>query len=163
VVRIIIIIVAVLALSVGGIFGLATFAPGLLPNALLDILGVEAPEEEESKPVSVRPNPLDTALVDLEPMQIPLFRDNKVDRSLFMHILIEVRRGSDEKLINDNLIRIVDSFLSYVHALNALNIQPGVNDRAFLKERLLVKAEEIVGPGIIIDLLFVNIFERPFN
>ena len=161
-VRIIIIVVAILALSVGGIFGLATFAPGMLPNALLDILGVEAPEEE-SEPVSVRPNPLDTALVDLEPMQIPLFRDNKVERSLFMHILIEVRRGSDEKLINDNLIRIVDSFLSYVHALNALNIQPGVNDRAFLKQRLLVKAEEIVGPGVIIDLLFVNIFERPFN
>ena len=36
-----------------------------------------------------------------------------------------------------------------------------MNDRAFLKERLLVKAEEIIGPDIIIDLLFVNIFERP--
>ena len=96
-------------------------------------------------------------------MEIPLFRDNKVDRKLFMHILIEVRRGKDEKIINDNLVRIIDSFLTYVHALNALNIKPGVNDRAFLKERLLVKAEEIIGPDIIIDLLFVNIFERPFN
>ena len=50
-----------------------------------------------------------------------------------------------------------------MHALNALDIKPGVNDRAFLKQRLLVKAAEIVGPDIIVDLLFVNIFERPFN
>ena len=111
----------------------------------------------------VRPGPLETILIDLEPMEIPLFRDNKVDRKLFMHILIEVRRGNDEKIINENVVRIIDSFLTYVHALNALNIKPGVNDRAFLKERLLVKAEEIIGPDIIIDLLFVNIFERPFN
>ena len=80
-----------------------------------------------------------------------------------MHIMIEVRRGADADLVNKELIRIIDSFLTYVHALNALDITPGVNDRAFLKERLLVKASEIVGPGIIVDLLFVNIFERPFN
>ena len=103
------------------------------------------------------------AQIDLEPMEIPLFRDNKVDRKLFMHILIEVRKGQDENIVNDNLIRIIDSFLTYVHALNALNIKPGVGDRAFLKQRLLVKAEEIVGHDVITDLLFVNIFERPFN
>ena len=28
---------------------------------------------------------------------------------------------------------------------------------------IVSKAEEIIGPDIIIDLLFVNIFERPFN
>ena len=103
------------------------------------------------------------AQIDLEPMEIPLFRDNKVDRKLFMHILIEVRKGQDENIVNDNLIRIIDSFLTYVHALNALNIKPGVGDRAFLKQRLLVKAKEIVGHNVITDLLFVNIFERPFN
>ena len=162
-VRIVIIVVAALALLVGGVFGVATFAPSLLPNAVLGVLGIEVPVEEEKETAPGRPNPLDTALIDLEPMQIPLFRDNKVERSLFMHILLEVRRGSDEKLVETNLVRLIDSFLSYVHALNALNIKPGVNDRAFLKQRLLAKAEEIVGPNVIIDLLFVNIFERPFN
>ena len=161
-IRILIIVVVAIALLIGGVFGVATFAPNLLPNMVLELLGIEPPKEKTiAQPV--RPGPLETILIDLEPMEIPLFRDNKVDRKLFMHILIEVRRGKDEKIINDNLVRIIDSFLTYVHALNALNIKPGVSDRAFLKERLLVKAEEIIGPGIIIDLLFVNIFERPFN
>ena len=80
--------------------------------------------------------------------------------------LFEVKlkpRTNRQKLVNKNLLRIIYAFLSYVHALNALDIKPGVNDRAFLKQRLLVKAAEIVGPDIIVDLLFVNIFERPFN
>ena len=161
-IRILIIIVVTLAILIGGVFGVASFSPNLLPNMVLELLGIEPPKEKTiAQPV--KPDPLETILIDLEPMEIPLFRDNKVDRKLFMHILIEVRRGKDEKIINDNLVRIIDSFLTYVHALNSLNIKPGVSDRAFLKERLLVKAEEIIGPDIIIDLLFVNIFERPFN
>ncbi|MDC0158913.1 hypothetical protein OAI47_04120 [Rhodospirillaceae bacterium] len=162
-IRIIIIVVALIAISVGGVFGMATFTPNLLPNAILNFLGVTVPvEEKEAEPIG-RPSAKETVLIDIDPLQIPLFRDGTVDRSLFMHLMIEVRRGPDADLVNNNLIRIIDAFLSYVHALNALDIKPGVNDRAFLKQRLLVKAEEIVGPGIIVDLLFVNIFERPFN
>ncbi len=61
------------------------------------------------------------------------------------------------------MLRIIDTFITYIHALNALDIEPGVNDRAFLKQRLLVKAEEILGEGVVVDLLFVNIFERPIK
>jgi flagellar basal body-associated protein FliL len=162
-VRIIIIIVLVFAIAVGGVFGVATFSPSLLPSPILTLLGIELPPQEKTRKNSIRPTAAETVLIDIKPLQIPLFRDGSVDRSLFMHILIEVRQGPDADLVNKELIRIVDSFLSYVHALNELNIKPGVSDRAFLKQRLLVKAEEIVGQGVIVDLLFVNVFERPFN
>ena len=162
-VRIIVIIVLVIAIAVGGVFGVATFSPSLLPLSVLTFLGIELPPQEKPKDSSARPSAAETVLIDIEPLQIPLFRDGSVDRSLFMHILIEVRQGPDADLVNKELIRIVDSFLSYVHALNELDIKPGVKDRAFLKQRLLVKAEEIVGHGVIVDLLFVNVFERPFN
>ena len=66
--------------------------------------------------------------------------------------------GKKDKIAADKAA--VDSMR---RALNALDIKPGVNDRGFLKQRLLVKAAEIVGPDVIVDLLFVNIFERPFN
>jgi len=163
VIRIIIIVVVLIAIGLASLFGTATFAPGLLPNAVLNVLGVKAPLEEKKTKALGRPSAKETVLIDIDPLQIPLFRDGTVDRSLFMHLMIEVRQGPDVDLVNTNLIRIIDAFLSYVHALNALDIRPGVNDRAFLKERLLVKAAEIVGPNIIVDLLFVNIFERPFN
>ena len=100
-IRIVIIVVVAIALLIGGVFGLATFAPNLLPNMVLELLGIEPPKEKTiTQPV--RPGPLETILIDLEPMEIPLFRDNKVDRKLFMHILIEVRRGKDEKIIEGN-------------------------------------------------------------
>ena len=162
-IRIIIIVVSLIAIGVAIIFGMATFTPNLLPNAVLNLLGITVPAEEQKVESPGRPSAKETVLIDIDPLQIPLFRDGAVDRSLFMHLMIEVRRWPDEDLVNNNLIRIIDAFLSYVHALNALDIKPGVNDRAFLKQRLLVKAAEIVGPGIIVDLLFVNIFERPFN
>jgi hypothetical protein len=80
-----------------------------------------------------------------------------------MHILVEVRPGPDADLVNQKLLRLIDTFITYVHALNALDIEPGITDRAFLKSRLLVKANEVLGEGILVDLLFVNIFERPFK
>ena len=75
--------------------------------------------------------------------------------------MIEVRPGADFELINSKKVRIIDAILKYVHALSSLEIKPGVNDRGFLKQRLLAKLEEIVGKGVIVELLFQNVFERP--
>lgn len=159
--KLVIILVVVLGLAGGGVFGTAKLAPDLLPPALLTMLGEPLPPEPE-KP-AVEPRPEETVLIDLEPLQIPMFRNDDVDRFLIIHILVEVRPGAHVDLVNKNLLRIIDTFITYVHALNALDIEPGVNDRAFLKSRLLVKAEEILGPGVVVDLLFVNIFERPIK
>ena len=158
--RLLIILIVVLVLVSGGVFGVATFAPNLLPPAVLSILGIEVPEEEEPK---VEERPSNMVLIDMEPMQIPLFRDNDVTRFLILHILLEVRSGPDEKIVNRKLLYLIDAFISYIHKLNALDIEPGLGDRGFLKERLMVKAEEIVGVGVIVDLLFNQIFERPIK
>lgn len=158
--KIVIILVVVLALAGGGVFGTSIFAPELLPPAILSLLGQEPPPEGEMAEEPERPSASDTILIDLEPIQVPLIRDNDVDRFLIMHILVEVLPGDNADLVNKNILRIIDAFITYVHALNALDIKPGVNDRAFLKQRLIVKAEEIVGKGVIVDLLFINIFER---
>ncbi len=160
--RLLFVVVLILIAAGGGLFATSIFAPNILPPFVLEILGQEA--SSEKPPIEVeRPSATETVLIDLEPMEIPLFKDNAVDRSLFMHILIEVLPGENADLVNGNILRIIDVFITYIHALNALDIKPGLNDRAFLKDRLMVKAEEIVGEGIIIDLLFVNIFERPFR
>ncbi len=156
--KLVIILVVVLALIGGGVYGTALFAPRALPAVVLTTFGMEVPE-----PIIPDPNerPEQTVLIDLEPLQIPLFRNDDVNRFLIIHILVEVRPGKDADLVNKNLLRLIDAFITYVHALDALDIKPGVNDRAFLKQRLIVKAEEILGKGVIVDLLFINIFERP--
>ena len=152
--KLVIILVVVLALIGGGVYGTALFAPRALPAVVLTTFGMEVPE-----PIIPDPNerPEQTVLIDLEPLQIPLFRNDDVNRFLIIHILVEVRPGKDADLVNKNLLRLIDAFITYVHALDALDIKPGVNDRAFLKQRLIVKAEEILGKGVIVDLLFINI------
>lgn len=158
--RIVVILVVLLALVGGGVFGLSMFAPGLLPAPVLALLGKEPPVDDKPK---VTERPKQTVLIDLEPLSIPIFRNGDVDRFLVMHILIEVRPGEDQEKVNRNVVRIIDAYLKYVHALSALDIKPGIEDRAFLKQRLMTKTEEIVGEGIVVDLLFQNIFERPLN
>lgn len=158
--KIVIILVVLLVLAGGGVFGVSMFAPGLLPPPVLAMLGQEVPEEPE---VKVEERPSVTALLDLEPLSIPIFRDGQVDRFLVIHILIEVRPGPDLDLVTRHKLRIIDAYIKYVHALSSLDIKPGINDRGFLKQRLLAKTEEIVGEGVVVDLLFQNVFERQLH
>ncbi|MEQ8331753.1 flagellar basal body-associated FliL family protein [Nisaea sp.] len=157
--KIVVILVLLLVLAGGGVFGVSMFAPGLLPPVVLEMLGKEVPPRDET----VVERPAVTQLIDLEPLSIPIFRDGQVDRFLVLHMLIEVRPGEDFELVNLKKVRIIDAILKYVHALSSLEIRPGVNDRAFLKERLLAKIEEIVGKGVVVELLFQNVFERPLQ
>lgn len=156
-VRLIIILVLVLGIVGGGTYGAAMFIPRMVPPIILETLGIPVPE-----PIPEDPNkrPEVTQLIDLEPMTIPLFRDGDVQRFLVIHILIEVEPGENFERVNTNLVRIMDAYILYIHALNALDIRPGIDDRKFLKDRLLQKTEEIVGKGVVVDLLFQAVFER---
>jgi hypothetical protein len=138
--KLVIIGVVLLALVAGGLFGVAKFAPTMLPDTVLRMLGQPIPDRTVVK----EERPKQTVLIDLEPITVPLFKDGDIDRFLVMHILVEVRPGPDQAKVNENLV-------------------PGISDRAFLKQRLKVKAEEILGQGVIVDLLFQNIFETPLH
>ena len=159
--KIIIIVAAVLVLLIASVFGLAMFAPTVLPGFMQNLLGV-APEaaEKPDKKVEERPPPGSTTLIDLEPLTVPIIKDGEIARFLIIHILVEARPGPGEAVIQAKIPYILDAYITYIHALAALDIKPGVADRQFLKERLLVKTKEIVGGDIVVDLLFRNIFER---
>ena len=45
-IRILFIIVVTLAILIGGVFGVASFSPNLLPNMVLELLGIEPPTEK---------------------------------------------------------------------------------------------------------------------
>lgn len=159
--KIILIVVILLVLLGGGVFGLSMFAPSLLPGFLQEMLGVapEAAEKPENK-VAERPPPGSTILIDLEPMTVPIIKNGEIARFLVFHILVEARPGPGEEIIQAKIPYILDAYITYIHALAGLDIKPGLADRQFLKDRLLVKTKEIVGGDIVVDLLFRNIFER---
>ena len=158
--KIIVILVVLLALAGGGAFGLSVFAPNLLPPPVAAIFGVEQSEE----PVEEEPQrPTNTTLVDIEPITIPLFADGDVDRFLIVHLFLEVESGPNVLYVNGQMTRIVDAIITHVHALAVLDVDPGIQDRAFLKERLFEKINETIGDGYVVDILFQNLFERPLG
>ncbi|WPZ33271.1 flagellar basal body-associated FliL family protein [Thalassobaculum sp. OXR-137] len=158
--KIVIILVVLLALVGGGLFGVASFAPQLLPPQLQTLMGIEVPEPTE--PVEEK-KPENTALIDVEALTIPIFEDGDVNRFLVMDILLEVEAGPKQAYVTQQMPRIIDTILTHVHALAALDIEPGIADRQFLKERLLAKLDEVIGKDYVLNILFQNLFERPLG
>ncbi len=158
--KLVIIIVVVLVLLGGGLFGAITFAPDLVPAPIRNLLGVTV--EEPAEPTEPPP-PENTALIDMEPLTIPIFEDGDIDRFLVIHMLLEVEVGDSQAYVTAQMPRIIDAILTHVHALASLDIEPGIADRQFLKERLLAKLDETIGNGYVVDILFQNLFERPLG
>lgn len=158
--KIVIILVVLLVLIGGGVFGVASFAPDLLPPPVQAMLGIEV--ETPDEPIEEK-KPENTTLIDLDPLTIPIFEDGDVDRFLVMDVLLEVEFGEKQAYVNQQMPRIVDAMITHVHALASLDIAPGIGDRQFLKERLLAKLDETIGKGYVVNILFQNLFERPLG
>ncbi|MDF1790648.1 MAG: flagellar basal body-associated FliL family protein [Thalassobaculaceae bacterium] len=158
--KIVIILVVLLALLGGGLFGVSSFAPHLLPPPVLALLGIELPEQTESEE---KAKPEHTALIDIDPLTIPIFEDGDVTKFLVMDILLEVEFGENQAYVNQQMPRIIDALITHVHALASLDIEPGISDRQFLKERLLAKLNQVLGKGVVVNILFQNLFERPLG
>lgn len=157
--KIVIIIVALLALVGGGGFATVTFAPTLVPVPVRNMLGMAVSDEEQA----AADKPSSTTLIDIEPITIPIFENGDVDRFLVMHVLLEVEPGEKQAYVNLQLPRLIDMFITYTHALASLGVAPGISDRQFLKERLLAKIDETIGKGYVLNLLFSDLFERPLG
>jgi flagellar basal body-associated protein FliL len=157
--KLIVIIVALLALVGGGGFAAITFAPSMVPIPIRNLLGVEVTEAEQIE----ADRPKNTTLIDIEPLTIPMFENGEVDRFLVMHVLLEVEPGEKQAYVTAMLPRLIDMLITYTHALASLGVAPGISDRQFLKERLLAKIDETIGKGYVINLLFSDLFERPFG
>jgi flagellar basal body-associated protein FliL len=157
--KLIVIIVALLALVGGGGFAAITFAPSMVPIPIRNLLGVEVTEAEQIE----ADRPKNTTLIDIEPLTIPMFENGEVDRFLVMHVLLEVEPGEKQAYVTAMLPRLIDMLITYTHALASLGVAPGISDRQFLKERLLAKIDETIGKGYVINLLFSDLFERPLG
>jgi flagellar basal body-associated protein FliL len=158
-IRIILIVVALIVVLGAGIAGVSMFAPELLPDFARSALGVQTEEPVvEEKPTG--PPPIDErTMIELAPLTLPIFKNGELSTFLTMDILIITDQGEGMEQVMSRLPYIRDGVISYVHALSALEISPGIEDREFLKERLFAKIQEIAGKENVFGILFRNIFE----
>lgn len=91
-----------------------------------------------------------------------MIRNDSFDRFLIYELsLVVPDDGESAALVRIQEPRLRDAFRTYIHSLAAIDIEQGVNNLDFLRGRLLKIAEEVVGKGVVLDILFVHAFERP--
>lgn len=147
--KLVIILVLVLGVLGGGGFAAYTMFPEQ----------VGAFVEEMMKPA---PKEIITDIVDLEPINLPIFEKGTVKRFYVMQMSLETFRetgGSDAA--RNQLPRIQNAFIQYLRALQESGLRPGFGDLDFMRERLTKIANDVLGEGRVRSVLFQTIFERP--
>ncbi len=154
--KIVILLVRVLALAGGGAFAAWKFLgvnlPMLPPSPSAAPVDPNAPPQKPKVP---------TVFVDLEPLTLPMIRDGKIETFLIIQITLEARVPDGPPLVQKGMPYLKDRFIRYLMALSQLDIKPGIMDLPFVKSRLMLIADEVLGEGIIQDMLFQHYFQRP--
>ena len=141
--KIIVIVVVILALAGGG-FAVWKFMLG----------GETEPEtpaaEDGGGPV----------YVEMEPFIIQVIRENGVAKNVSMSIKLEVAGPGGEKQVEDSMVYLRDAFFKRLHATLSRSAVGASTDTAKLKRQLLAQADEVLGPGVVTDVLLGNTTEQ---
>ena len=146
--KLLLVLVVLAALLGGGGFAAWTFYREPIEAKVADLM-------KPSIPPGV-PLPLD-------PITLPLFKGGQPDRFLTLEMTL-ICAGNDSMLrVKNQVPRLVDAYIQYLHSLANLRITPGFEDLDFVKDRLLNVSAQIVGNGEVRDILFRNAFEKPIQ
>jgi flagellar basal body-associated protein FliL len=155
-VKIVIILVLVLALAGGGAFAAWKFLGVNLP--FLPPSPSAAPVDENAPPKKPK---VPTTFVELEPLTLPMIREGKIETFLIIQIVLDVRIPDGPPLVQKGMPYLKDRMIRYLMALSQLDIRPGIMDLPFVKSRLMPICDEVLGEGIVQDMLFQHYFQRP--
>lgn len=98
--------------------------------------------------------------VEMEPFIIQVIRENGVAKNVSMSIQLEVAGPGAEKQVKDSMVYLRDAFLTRLHATLSRGAVGASNDAAKLKRQLLAQADEVLGPGVVTDVLIGNTMEQ---
>ena len=104
-----------------------------------------------------------TGVVNIDPLIMPIFEDGTVRRFLVLELSFEVYQPNGSLIVQSQLPRLQNAFLTYILSLQARGLSDKLTDLRFLKERLKQVATDVVGPGVVHDILLKNVFERPVS
>lgn len=151
--KLVILIVLAIVLLAGGGFATWWFLLQSPPEGMAAEHAAEAPVVDKMA---------NTTFIPLEPFTIPLIRNDSFDRFLIYELTLVVPDdGTSGATVRVQEPRLRDAFRTYIHSLAAIDIEQGVSNLEFLRGRLLKISDEVVGKGVIRDILFVHAFERP--
>lgn len=148
-----VIILAVLMMVVGGAVSvmktmeLGPFAPEPVAGGEGD--GTPAQEQSLDDP---------PRFVDVEPLNIPVFHEDRVATTVQIQLKLEAIGEENEKEIIRLLPRIADAFLRDMHAFIPRLLKKEQQIKVpILKKRLQIISERLVGPNLIHNILVQSV------
>lgn len=122
------------------------------PFQVDEVVEEEAPEEEID----------DTVFVDMDPLAIPIFGNNKVAATVQIQIKLETKNKDNAAAIKRLMPLIHDAFIRDMHSfLPRLLKQEERVDVLILKQRLQLIGDKVVGKGLIRNILVQSVIDIP--
>ncbi|MBF0168358.1 MAG: hypothetical protein HQL45_12085 [Alphaproteobacteria bacterium] len=145
--KLVILIVALVLLGGGAVGAMAVF--GIGPFA-----------KPETKAAPPPPPVAKTSFLDMESLSIPVFIIDQKPRQVFMTLRLEIQDGERRK-VEAMMPRIRDNILTDLHKVLPDHLKNRKStDLTLIKPRMVAAAAKAIGPGIVHDVLVVEIFER---
>lgn len=153
--RLLVIIFALVLTAASGFGGLIHF--GVIP----DVTGLIKPDQGENGESEKAPPPrIEPVFMTLEPFLIPVIRDGKVVRNLYIGLRLDVAPDRAQQA-QQSIPRLHDAFMrTLFEVVPELLEERSTVDVEKMKWRLQTVADEVVGPGVIQDVMVQALFDR---
>lgn len=150
------IIVAVFMMLIGaGISVMKTM--GLGPFAPPEETATDAEGEEDgATPRASNDEP--ARFIDVEPLNIPVFHEDRVATTIQIQLKLEVIGTKNEALVKQMLPRLNDAFVRDMHGFIPRLLKKEERLNIFIiKKRIQIITERLVGPGLISNVLVQSV------
>ena len=154
--RLLVVVFALVLLGGGSFVGLVAF--GIAP----DVFGLGIRMEDKAAEAPPPPPPPRPDYVNIAPFVIPIIlEDGRLHRQLYFDLRLEVQPGKGSEVTRRMPI-LHDAFIRYLHKWYPLWMRDHSDiDLRETKKRHVTVAERVVGPGVVNDVLFIALFDRP--
>jgi flagellar basal body-associated protein FliL len=117
---------------------------------------------EEESPQKAAPEVAGPAFVKLPLFSIPVIEGDKVTRQVTVGLALELVEGLKADSIDEKKPQVIDAFFRDLYAMFGQRSQTSrVAVETSIKRRLAQTADRVLGPGVVRQVLILELLERP--
>lgn len=149
--KIILLVLALMVLIGAGVGGYVLFGPKH-----------EEVAESDEPQLPVKPTGVPT-FVSIGPLVLPVIRDKRVEQNILLQVSLEVYGDATRESVRQLTPRLNDAFLRALYGgIEAGDVMQGqlVNVNA-IRDKLMAASEEVLGVGVVWDVLIQAVTQRP--
>jgi hypothetical protein len=99
--------------------------------------------------------------VRFPPIFTPIIQGDRVTRQVGITLMLQLKKGEEKEGIEDRRLQLNNAFLENLYAFfqQRVDLKGGI-DEAYLKQRLLKVADNVIGKDAVQEVLIEQLFEE---